>query len=164
MTTELARLDTPQLVDTTAAAVDLAAGLADEVTVCGLSLGGVLAIWAAQYREVALAAPIAPAIGVPKLPVSATGMVFGTLGRLPNRFVWWDPRYKQELPGPPYAYPRFSTRALVETQRLGLALLKAARRAPPRARAVWIISNQADLAVSNSASRELVKRWRAVGA
>jgi hypothetical protein len=111
-----------------------------------------------------LGTPIAPAIGVPKLPVSATGAVFGAMGLLPNRFIWWDPRYKQALPGPPYAYPRFSTRALAETQRLGVALLDAARRGPPRARSVWMISNAADYAVSNAAGDLLVKRWHTAGA
>jgi carboxylesterase len=164
MTTDLARLRVAQMVDMTAASIDLAAGLAEEVTVCGLSLGGVLAIWAAQYRPVAKAVAIAPSIGVPILPVAAIGPVFGALGRLPNRFVWWDPRYKEKLPGPPYAYPRFATHALVETQRLGLALMAAARQAPPKAAEVWLISNGADLAVSNAAGAELVKRWQAAGA
>jgi pimeloyl-ACP methyl ester carboxylesterase len=108
-TSDLARLDTPRLVDTAAAAIDVAAGLADEVTVCGLSLGGILAVWAAQYRELALA-------------------------------------------------------AVVETQHLGLGLVKVARGAPPRARSVWVISNEADLAVNNAASKLLVKCWRDVGA
>ena len=43
-------------------AIDLASGLADHITVSGISLGGVLAVWAAQYRHIAVAAPIAPAI------------------------------------------------------------------------------------------------------
>jgi alpha-beta hydrolase superfamily lysophospholipase len=164
MTTELAQLSIATLVDTTSAAVDLAAGLADDVTVCGLSLGGVLAIWAAQYRAVALAVPMAPSIGAPMLPVAATSVFFGALGRLPNRFVWWDPRVKLDLPGPKYAYPRYPTHALVETQRLGMKLLDAARSAPPRARSVCVVSNAADIAVSNVASDLLVKRWRAAGA
>jgi carboxylesterase len=164
MTTDHAQLRVRELVDTTAWAVDLAAGLADEVTVCGLSLGGVLTIWAAQYRAIAMAAPIAPALGLPILPVAATRVVVGALGRLPNRFLWWDPRSKQDLAGPPYAYPRFSTRALAETHRLAFALMDAAQHAPPRARAVCVISNAADLAVSNAASALLVRRWRAAGA
>src|SRR5262249_18480173 len=63
MTTDQARLCARDLVDIAAMSVDLAAGLADEVTVSGISLGGVLAIWAAQFRGVGLAAPIAPSIG-----------------------------------------------------------------------------------------------------
>jgi alpha-beta hydrolase superfamily lysophospholipase len=164
MTTEQALLSVHELVDTTAEAIDMAAGLADEVTVSGISMGGVLAVWVAQYRPVAMVAPIAPAIGMRLLPYPLTSVVFGTLGRLPNRFVWWDPRVKEALPGPPYAYPRFSTHALVETQRLAVSLMEAARRAPPRARTVWMISNAADLAVSNAASALLTNRWQQTGA
>ncbi|HET6314869.1 MAG TPA: alpha/beta fold hydrolase [Chloroflexota bacterium] len=163
MTTDLALLKVRDLVDTTAMAIDLAAGLADEVTVSGISMGGVLAVWGAQFRSVAVAAPIAPAIGLPYLPGSVTSVAFRGLGRLPNRFMWWDPRKKEQLAGPPYAYPRFSTRALSETQRLGFELLRASRRAPPRARSVWMINNAADLAVSNAASALLVKNWQAAG-
>lgn len=164
MTTELAQLRTHHLVDTAAQAVNVACGLADHVTVSGISLGGVLAIWAAQYRAVAVAAPIAPAIGFRFLPVALTGAAFGALGRLPNRFMWWDPRVKERLPGPPYAYPRFSTHALVEMQRLALDLLNAASESSPRAASVWMITNAADLAVSNAAAALLVKRWRQAGA
>jgi alpha-beta hydrolase superfamily lysophospholipase len=164
MSTDLARLRQRDLVDTTAVAIDIAAGLADEVTVSGISLGGVLAMWAAQYRAVAVAAPIAPAVGFRFLPVMLSGMAFGAMGRLPNRFMWWDPRFKERLPGPPYAYPRFSTHALAEMQLLGLDLLRASGEAPPRAKSVWMISNAADLAVSNAASATLVNRWRKAGA
>jgi len=164
MTTDQARLRARDLVDTAAMSVELAAGLADEVTVSGISLGGVLAIWAAQFRGVGLAAPIAPSIGFRFLPMALSGFAFGALRKLPNRFMWWDPRYRERLPGPPYAYPRFSTRALGELQRLALDLLQAARHAPPRAHSVWVISNAADLAVSNAASAVLVRNWRAAGA
>jgi carboxylesterase len=164
MTKDLAHLTAAQLVDVTSEAIDVASGLADEVTVCGLSLGGVLAIWAAQYRPISMAAVIAPAIGLPVLPLPATGFAFGALGRLPNRFVWWDPRYKDKMPGPPYAYPRWSTHALVQTQRLGLDLMDVARGSPPVARSTWIITNASDLAVNNAASVQIVKSWRAAGA
>ena len=42
--------------------------------------------------------------------------------------------------------------------------MESARQAPPRAAEVWIVSNAADMAVSNAASAELVRRWRAAGA
>jgi alpha-beta hydrolase superfamily lysophospholipase len=163
MSTDHGQLSLKDLVDFTAESIDLAAGLADEITVSGISLGGVLAIWAAQYRPVTVAAPIAPAIGVPVVPVSVSNVVFGAMGRLPNRFVWWDPRKKQKLPGPEYAYPRFSTHALVATQDLGRQLLKVARTERPAARRIWMISNAADYAVSNSAGDTLVRHWRSTG-
>ncbi len=164
MTTDQKNLTVRDLVQVTAEYVDLAAGLADEVTVTGISMGGILAIWAAQYRPVAVAAPIAPALGLPKIPYITTGAIFGAMGRLPNRFQWWDPRVKQNLGGPPYAYPRFATHALVATQRLGLSLMNVARTERPAAQRIWMISNDADLAVSNSAAATLVRRWRDNGA
>ncbi len=164
MTTELARLTIEDLVDATAEAIDLAAGLADEVSVSGISLGGVLAVWAAQYRKVALAAPIAPAIGIYRVPYGAARTVYRAMGRLPNRFIWWDPRVKQNLPGPPYAYYRFSTHALAQTQYLAYRLVDDARQRAPRAQRVWLISNAADLAVSNLAGERLTKGWESAGA
>ncbi|MBV9898818.1 MAG: alpha/beta hydrolase [Chloroflexi bacterium] len=164
MTTDLAQLRAYELVDATAQAIDIAAGLADHVTVSGISLGGVLAIWAAQYRSVAVAAPIAPALGLPLLPLWATRPAFAAVSRLPNWFMWWDPRRKDRLPGPDYAYPRFPTHALAETQCLGADLFDAAKRRPPRAATVWMITNASDLAVNNSAIRSLVDHWRTAGA
>ncbi len=164
MTTDLRNLHAQDLVEMTAWAVDLAAGLADEVTVSGISLGGVLAAWAAQYRPVALAAPIAPALGIRFLPRALSGPAFAALNRLPNRFIWWDPRYKADLPGPKYAYPRYATHALAQTERLAAQVLERARRARPRATTIWMISNAADLAVSNATIALLIKRWQEVGA
>jgi pimeloyl-ACP methyl ester carboxylesterase len=164
MTTDQRNLSVRDLVQVTAESVDLAAGLADEVTVTGISMGGILAIWAAQYRPVALAAPIAPALGLPKIPYVTTGAIFGAMGRLPNRMQWWDPRVKQNLPGPPYAYPRFATHALAATQQLGLRLMNVARTDRPAALRIWMISNDADFAVSNAAAATLVRRWTETGA
>ena len=164
MTTDLRKLRARDLVETTAWAIDLAAGLADEVTVSGISLGGVLAAWAAQYRPIALAAPIAPAMGIRFLPRALSGAAFAALDRLPNRFVWWDPRHKADLPGPEYAYPRYSTHALAQTDHLAAQVLECARRSRPQATTIWMVSNAADLAVSNATSALLIKRWQQVGA
>lgn len=164
MTSDLHKLRARDLVEATAGAIDLAAGLADEVTVSGISLGGVLAAWAAQCRPVALAAPIAPAMGIRFLPRALSDAVFVVLDRLPDRFAWWDPRHKGDLLGPEYAYPRFSTHALAQTERLAAQVLDSARRSRPRATTIWMISNAADKAVSNTSSALLTKRWQQVGA
>jgi alpha-beta hydrolase superfamily lysophospholipase len=164
MSTDQANLSVTDLVEFTAASMDLAAGLADDVTASGISLGGVLAVWAGQCRPIALAAPIAPAFGLPVLPYATTSVLFRAVGRLPNRFVWWDPRKREQLPGPEYAYPRFATHALVATQNLGWALIKKARTERPCAQRILMISNASDRAVSNAAADKLVRRWREAGA
>ena len=164
MSTDLQRLTGTDLVNAASDAVDIATGLADNVTVSGISVGGVLAAWVAQFRAVARAVPIAPAVGIPVLPLGLSAAAFRAMRRLPNRFVWWDPRVKQALPGPTYAYFRYSTHALAEAQRVGFELLSIAQSVPPRARTIGVISNAADLAVSNTASDLLVKHWRTLGA
>jgi alpha-beta hydrolase superfamily lysophospholipase len=160
MTTVLAQLTDAELVDATADALDIAAGLADEVIVTGISLGGVLATWAAQFRPVARAAIVAPSFGLPILPPFTIRPLTELALRLGNRYFWWDPRYKQNLPGPDYAYPRFATHALAHIQRLGLSLVDVARTTPPAARSVWVVTNAADLAVSNPQINRLAEQWR----
>jgi alpha-beta hydrolase superfamily lysophospholipase len=160
LTPALAGLTARALLDAAAEAVDLAAGLADEVLVAGISLGGVLAAWAAQYRPVARAVTIAPAIGLPFVPGLPNRFLIAAVLALPNAFLWWDPRYRAALPGPPYAYPGYASHALAQVQRLGFAIVAAARQAPPAAAETWAVTNGADLAVNNGAVDELVRNWR----
>ena len=164
MTTALAQLAEAELVDATAAALDTAAGLGDEVVVTGISMGGVLATWAAQYRPVARVVIVAPALGLPCLPPPTIGPLTALALRLPNRYIWWDPRQKEAVAGPTYAYPRFATHALARIQRLGLRLAAVARTAPPAARSVWLVTNAADLAISNRQVDRLAANWERAGA
>jgi dienelactone hydrolase len=164
LTTDLAGLTAAAVVDTAAEVVDLAAGLADEVLVTGISLGGVLAAWAAQYRPVARAVIIAPAIGLPFVPGAVDRVLIALALALPNVFLWWDPRFRAALPGPPYAYPRYPTHALARIQRLGFAIVAVARCTPPAATQTWAVTNGADLAINNRVVGELVRNWRHGGA
>lgn len=162
MTPALSRLEARDAVRLVSEAIDVAMGLGRDVTVAGLSVGGVLAGWAAQERSVARAVLIAPSIGYPALPLGAARVVFAALRQLPDRFIWWDGELRERIPGPSYAYPRFSTRAIARIQQLGFALLDAARTTPPLAQQVWLVTNASDRAVDNTASRLLATRWRAV--
>jgi len=164
LTTVLAKLREAELVDATAEVVDLAAGLGHEVIVTGISLGGVLATWAAQFRPVARVVIVAPSFGLPFLPTFTIAPLAALALRVGNRYLWWDPRKKEDLPGPDYAYPRFPSHALARIQRLGLRLDEVARVAPPAASAVWVVTNAADLAVNNGQISRLAERWQRAGA
>jgi hypothetical protein len=130
------------------------------VLVAGLSVGGILAAWAAQYRPVTRAVAVAPSIALPLIPVALNRLVIAAALRLPNYFLWWDRRRRAELPGPTYAYPRFATYALARIQRLGFALVGVARSRPPLAGETWVVTNGADPAVNNRAADALVLNWR----
>jgi hypothetical protein len=140
--------------------LDLAQGLGKKVTVVGLSVSGSSAAWLAQNRddidEVFL---LAPFFGPTLLPDQLTPALAAALTRLPNQMLWWDPRLRENLPGPPYNYPRFATRALGEALRLGLHTAQPDRTL--RVHRLGIVLTENDPAVNNVRTRRLVEQWRA---
>jgi carboxylesterase len=145
------------------AVVDIACGLGERVTVVGLSGGGVVAAWAAQYRrEVERAVVIAPAIGT--LP----GLPFGNvlINRLAMRLARILPnlmtqRFLPTPPGPPHRYDGFATRGIAAVMQLGFAVLDAARTETPAAGSIQVVINDNDTTVDSAVARDLARRWRA---
>lgn len=164
MTDELARLDAREMRVFTDRVLDAAGGLGEHVTVVGLSIGGTLAAWAAQERsDVDRAVLIAPMIGAAFAPGAWTPVVARLGGALPNLFVWWDDSLKQDLEGPRHVYPRFSTRAVAATLRIGWSVRDAALRRPPACRSVMMITVGGDRAVDNRMLAGIVSAWRRSG-
>ena len=160
MTDAHAAMTAQDLIDYAQYGVDLAQGLGRNVTVVGLSVSGISAAWLAQNRddidEVFLLAPFfAPAV----IPDPLTPAFASALTRLPNRMMWWDPRVRENLPGPPYNYPRFPTRALGEALRLGLNTAQSDRKL--RVDKLGVILTEKDRAVNNARTHRLVEQWRA---
>jgi carboxylesterase len=143
--------------------VDLARGLGEEVTMAGISAGGVTTAWAAQNRpDLDLAVIISPAFGFSQIPTSLTTVATNLFLTLPNSYQWWDPDLKS-AGGPPFAYPRYSTRALAQTMLLGSAVRSAAGRDAPAARAILVITNANDTNVNNALTAQVVDQWRLRG-
>lgn len=161
---QLATLTAEELVAFTDNVVNLSQGLGKEVTVAGISAGGVLAAWAAQQRpDVAQAVLIAPVFGHPALPGGVMRPATALVNRLPNLYIWWDDRLKAELPGPEYAYPGFASRALGQFLRLGLIVQAMAQQAAAQSPSILVITNPTDPAVNNRITQSLVETWRAQG-
>jgi len=162
MTTEPAKLTAGDIVASASEAVDLAHGYGERVTVIGLSVSGVSAAWIAQTRaDVDLTVVIAPFLAPVGTPDWAISPLSNLLRRLPNGFVWWDSRQRENLVGSPYAYPRFATRSIGEAMRLGLDVFARARKSPPAARHILVVTSPADHAISMSRVRELAALWGA---
>lgn len=142
------------------AGVDLARGLGDELTVVGLSGGGVLAAWAAQFRpEVVKAVVIAPSLGIVASPTFGNGPATKVMLRLPN---FYAARTEENIRmSSPYVHYQRSSRGSAEFCRLGVAVMKAARRQMPAARSVLVVTNAVDTVVSNGLIQRLVRRWQA---
>jgi carboxylesterase len=158
MTEAHAALTAQDLIRYAQYGVDLAQGLGQKVTAVGLSISGISAAWLAQNRddidEVFLLAPLfGPAVA----PDPLTPAFAAALTRLPNKMLWWDPRVRENLPGPPYNYPRFPTRALGEALRLGIHTAQPDRTL--RVSRLGVILTENDLAVNNRRTRRLVEQW-----
>ena len=107
---------------------------------------------------------VAPIFCAPHVPEWLSDGVARLSELLPNLWLWWDPKAKAAVKGPPHAYPRFPTRAYAEMLKLGYEVRRAARSEPPRARDLRVVINQNDPAVNNKATLRLVEQWRRQGA
>ena len=160
-TVSLASLTAEHLVDLANSSVDLAQGLGDEVVVVGLSAGGTMVTWTAQHRgDVALAIPVSPFLGPYIVPPWATHAATNLLLMLPNVMFWINPLSPVTAPQTDYVFPRPSTHTLAEIMRLGEAVKLDAAATPPAASKISVLINEADVAVNNQLTRELVDLWR----
>lgn len=165
MTDALARMNASEMCALTDLALDAARGLGDTVTVAGLSIGGVLAAWAGQERaDMHRTVMIAPMFGVARAPGAWTPLVTRAGLALPNIFVWWDDKAKQDLAGPQHVYPRFSTRSIAATLYVGSATRGEAARKAPASYEMVMITVGGDEAADNTMCAEIMRTWQARGA
>ena len=161
MTSALAQLTAAELRDYGDRTVDIAAGLGDQVTIAGLSAGGVVAAWAAQHRrDVHRAVLIAPSLGMGQFRLRMQVLLTALALTFPDIETQ---HFRPFDDAAPYSYLGFSTRSLAEVTSLGMATVRAALRTPPAARNVLVVTNAADPAVSNTVTRQLVNLWQAHG-
>jgi pimeloyl-ACP methyl ester carboxylesterase len=164
MTDAHAQLTAEELAAYADETVDAAQGLGDHVIMMGISAGGATTAWAAQNRsDIDLAVIISPAFGFKQIPRPLTAAAMNLYALLPDAFVWWDPVLQAKAP-PPYAYPRYSRHALVQTLRLGFATQAKAQRVPPAAKKMVVVFNANDNAVNNALTMDVVRIWQAHGA
>jgi pimeloyl-ACP methyl ester carboxylesterase len=163
LNTSIAELRADQLIAVANQSANAAAQLGEHLTVAGLSLGGVLAGHLAQTHEsVERAVLIAPMFGLKGIPGPAYRALARLAYALPNRFVWWDPKLKDQR-GPAHGYPQFSTHAYAALFQTGSGVLAGARSAPPKARALAVITNAAEPRLDNRFTLQLIEAWRRWG-
>jgi pimeloyl-ACP methyl ester carboxylesterase len=163
MTPEWGGLTAEEMLEAANQAVDLGRSLGREVVVAGLSISGATVAWMAQNRDdlhkaVLLAPFLAPA-GVPEWALAPLERI---LLRLPNMFIWWDPKLRENLKGPSYVYPRFPTRIVGETMLLARAVLRESRIVPVRCPSILTVTSAYDKAASNLVTNQLLTNWRSL--
>lgn len=157
----IARVKGDELARFADSTAEIARGLGDTVIVVGLSAGGVLAGWIAQFHpEVRRAVLIAPAIAPGGVSDDEGAGIVILASKLPD---------VQRMTGPvdstrPENIPGISTRGLAELLRLGKRLHDLAETAPPAAHDISFLLNERDRTVSESAALDLAQRWLDRGA
>jgi esterase/lipase len=155
---ELGRLTAESLRNAADAAIDVGSGLGDTVVVLGLSLGGDMAAWAAQFRPVSRVVIVAPALGLSHMSSAVETLVMNLTLRLPNYSRTGGSntlRPDREL--------GWSTRGVGQMLRLGTAIRRAADKHAPGARDIRVLVNAHDRTVNREAIDELVQHWSAAG-
>ena len=163
MTRAIGDLTTVDIEQASTEAARLTAGLGANVAALGISVGATMALWLAQTGGVANAVGVAPFLMVPYLPRVPGMLLMSVLQTLPNHFVWWDPRRKEQMV-PEYGYPGFWTHCLAQCTLAGAVISAAAAREMPAAPRCTVVINAQDPAVNNGPARELIARWRRHGA
>lgn len=156
----LSRLTAEDLRDCADSAVDIADGLGDSVVVVGFSTGGVIAAWIAQHRtDVRRVVIVSPALALAHVPTSLDRPFLNTVLRLPNvnhELIRDSTRPDREL--------GWSTRAVAQVLRLGLAVQRAADRSAPTVHDIQIMLNAHDQTINGASAIALARRWSARGA
>jgi esterase/lipase len=156
----LARLTAVELRDAADNAVDVASGLGDSVIVVGLSAGGTMAAWIAQYRrEVRRAVVIAPLLTLARVPALLATPFADITVRFPN-YTDASPRNEQELD----RELGWSTHGIGQMLRLGVAVDHASADAPSAVRDVRILLNEHDRTIAAAPVMRIARRWATRGA
>ena len=155
-----AAMTAAELRDAADSAVDIATGLGDTVVVLGLSAGGTMASWIAQNRpEPRRVVIVAPMIAIARVPRFLDRAVMSLAVRMPNV------THKDPLDSfAPDREEGWTTRAVGQILRLGLAVQRAAKRTAPVTRDVSILLNAHDQTISADATLQLALQWSSHGA
>jgi esterase/lipase len=156
---QLSRLSAADLCRTGDAGVDIAAGLGDSVIVVGLSVGGTIAAWTAEHRpEVRRAVVIAPPFEVTHVPSVLEKPLVNLSSHVPNVTRRAAPDTAR-----PDRDPGYTTHALAQVLKLGMAVRRdAPRDVPARAELLFLV-NADDGTVKTPAVLDLARVWNERG-
>ena len=157
--TNLGRMTADDLRNVADAAVNIASGLGDTVVVFGVSLGGNVAAWVAQFRPIQRAIVASPALGVSHLSTTFQTPTMNLMLRIPN--------YSKSDPPDTLRPDRtlgWSTRGVGEMLKLGTSVRRAADDHKPLAHDIRVLANASDGTINREAIDELVEHWLAKGA
>lgn len=156
---ELKRLTGPDLRAYADQAIDIAAGLGDEIVVAGISGGGAVAAWAAVNRpEVDRALLLAPFFGIKGVPGFANTFLMNAFSRLPN--LSFD---SPNEPRREWVYRGEASRGVAAFLGLGHRVQQAARTSIIPNVEIIVITTAIDNTANNNVTAALLEEWKQAG-
>jgi esterase/lipase len=147
------RLTANELRDYADDAIDIATGLGDSVVVSGLSMGGVIATWVAQFRsDVDRVVAVAPAVSIPGVPHFLTTAFINLFNRVSNLSLPSSSKLD-------HTYHGESTGALGAMFLFAQATENESTTRPADVDEVIVVLNPTDDQVDNGHVRDLVDGW-----
>lgn len=138
--------------------ISITASMNVDITVLGISGGGVLATTALASPEVNQVVAVAPSYLPDILPQSLITPSTKLANILPNYIDFWNEKVALNNPGrPSYAYRRFSTKSIAAYQELTLSLTKSSRE---KTGELTIILNPNDKGINNDYARSYPEKLK----
>ncbi|GAC1532617.1 MAG: hypothetical protein NVS2B8_21470 [Vulcanimicrobiaceae bacterium] len=107
--------------------------------------------------DVARNVVVVPFFGLRGFPEPLNRVAASALRRFPDARIAWDPKGTGGQV-PPYAYARFSTRALGTMLAVGDDVVRLSRRRPPQCETILVL-NEREPAIDNGLARTVVDRF-----
>ena len=156
---ELRRLSAQDLRAYADQAVDIAAGLGEEIVAVGISGGGAVVSWMAQNRpEIDRGLALAPFFGVHGVPDFADTLLMNAFSRLPN-IVLDDPLE----PRRDWVYRGEATRGVAAFLALGHSVMQGAKRGDSPDGQMIIVTTAKDNTANNGSTAKRVELWQQAG-
>jgi pimeloyl-ACP methyl ester carboxylesterase len=158
----LGSLKAPEIAAYGDEAMNIADGLGQDVSVLGLSGGGLVASYIAQYRaDAALVVPIAAFLGLPSVPAPLTPAVLNAIELLPPIDMRDPPPDEATRGAFPHGASDTSAQGAAAYMEVAQTILHSAEHEAPKAGRIITVINDADTTVSNAMIDTLAERWHA---
>ncbi len=140
-------------------AVDIGAGMGDELVVAGISGGATVAAWMAQNRsEVERCLLLAPFFGIHRIPEPLTAILGNAFSRIPN-VVFHSPHERERA----WAYRGEATRGIAAFLVLGKQVLRQGRAGLAPVGPVATLTTAVEDTANNATTTALLDLWRQNG-